>query len=189
MKKLLYVGLGNPGRQYSKTRHNVGFNVLNTFAKEVNLEFDQKKFKAVYGKVKLNDVEVYAVKPETYMNLSGEAVREIANYYKIETEAIIVIHDDIDLPLGKLRLRRNGSGGGHNGMKNIINNMNTSEIKRIRVGVDNNKLIDQKDYVLGKFNKDEEKVMKDAYIKASQALIDLTTLTFDQLMNKYNVKD
>lgn len=185
----LYVGLGNPGKEYEKTRHNVGFCVMDCFANKTGLIFDQKKFNALYGKIKINGEDVIAVKPLTYMNLSGEAVREIANFYKIETNDIVIIHDDIDLPLGKLRLRYNGSGGGHNGMKNIVLNMSTQEIKRIRVGVSNNKLIDQKDYVLGKFSKEEQKIMKEAFDKAADALIDYTKVTFDQLMNKYNSID
>lgn len=184
----LFVGLGNPGREYNKTRHNVGFCVMDEFAKETGLVFDQKKFKAVYGKIRLNNEDVIAVKPKTYMNLSGEAVRDIANYYKIDTEDIVIIHDDMDLPLGKLRLRKNGSGGGHNGMKNIVMNMKTEDIKRIRIGVGKNQLIEMKDYVLGKFSKDEDKTMKEAYKKAANALIDLTKENFDKLMNDYNVK-
>ncbi len=182
----LYVGLGNPGRSYENTRHNVGFSAVDTFAKETGLLFDQRKFKGKYGKIVLNDQEILVLKPQTYMNLSGEAVRDIASYYRIDPQDILVIYDDMDLPLGKIRLRKNGSGGGHNGMKNIIQLLSNSEIKRIRVGVGKNPNIEMKDYVLGKFTKEEKAVMKETYQTISSALIDYSKVDFDVLMNKYN---
>lgn len=185
----LYVGLGNPGKEYERTRHNVGFCVAEAFAEKTGLRFSERKFKAVYGKIRIKDEDILFVKPLTYMNLSGEAVQAISDYYKISPEDIVIIHDDMDLPLGKLRLRKNGSGGGHNGVKNIIQMLSTKEIKRIRIGVDKNHLIEQKDYVLGKFSKEEEEVMKKAYEKAADALIEYADHDFDWLMNKYNVKD
>ncbi len=185
----LYVGLGNPGKEYEKTRHNVGFRVLDAFAEKTGLLFSEKKFKAAYGKIRISGEEIMCVKPLTYMNLSGEAVQAIVSYYQIEPEDIVIIHDDIDLPCGKLRLRKKGSGGGHNGVKNILQLLGTKEIKRIRIGVGKNELIDQKDYVLGKFSKEEEAVMAQAYDKASEALVEYATHDFEYLMNKYNVKD
>lgn len=182
----MFVGLGNPGKEYENTRHNVGFMVIDSFLDKNNMTLDQKKFKAEYAKKKINGEDVLVVKPQTYMNLSGEAVRALADYYKVDAEDIVVVYDDMDLPLGKLRLRKNGSGGGHNGIKNIIQQMGTKEIKRIRVGIEKNKLIEQKDFVLGHFNAEERATMLKASEKAAEALTDFTKESFDKLMNKYN---
>ena len=185
----LYVGLGNPGKKYERTRHNVGFCVLDAFARKTGLQFDEEKFKGLYGKVRIGNETVMCLKPQTYMNLSGEAVQAISSYFHIEPEDIVVIYDDMDLPLGKLRLRKSGSGGNHNGIKNIVQMMNTRNIKRIRVGVDKNPLYDQKDYVLSSFSEEEQKVMNDAFEKAADALIDFATHDFEYLMNHYNTKE
>jgi len=185
----MYVGLGNPGKKYENTRHNVGFLTIDAFLKKTDAILDQNKFQASYTKIRIKNNEVLVVKPQTYMNASGEAVRALADYYKIEDKDIIIIYDDIDLPLGKLRLRSSGSGGNHNGIKSVIQHMGTKDINRIRIGVDKDPLIEQKDYVLGKFKKEEISVMNEAFSKAADALIDYVDMDFDKLMNRYNTGD
>jgi PTH1 family peptidyl-tRNA hydrolase len=185
----LYVGLGNPGRQYENTRHNVGFKVLKAFAEKTGLQFDQRKFKARYGRIVLNGEEIICLLPQTYMNLSGEAVRDFVHYFKIDIRDILVVYDDMDLPCGRLRLRQKGSAGGHNGMKSILSLLNSEEIKRMRVGVSRPEYADKKDYVLGKFSPEEKKIMKEAFDRAAQALIDFSSRDFSEVMNVYNTKE
>lgn len=152
----LIVGLGNPGKQYEKTRHNVGFLCLDKLQEKYNLTFKfEGAFQADVATTNVGGNKTIFVKPLTYMNLSGEAVGKIAKFYKIEPQDVLVIHDDMDLPFGSLRLREKGSAGGHNGIKNIILHLGTEEFKRIRVGISGHANIEAKDYVLGKFSKDE----------------------------------
>ena len=177
----LIVGLGNPGNEYSKTRHNVGFCVIDKLIEELKIDLDKNKFKAIYGIYK-----VIIMKPLTYMNLSGEAVLAIKNFYDIDVKDIIVVHDDLDLPVGKLRLRKSGSSGGQKGMGNIIALLNKNDINRIGIGIGNNKLIDTADYVLGRFNEDDLKIINEAYIKAKDALIYSLDHDFEDVMSKFN---
>lgn len=152
----LIVGLGNPGKQYSKTRHNVGFLSLNKLEDKYDLEYKfDSSFNALIAIKIISGEKCYFVKPQTFMNLSGEAVGKIVHYYKIDIKDMIVIYDDMDLPFGSLRLRQKGSAGGHNGIKNIIAHLGTDEFKRIRVGISGHANIDAKDYVLGKFSNEE----------------------------------
>lgn len=182
----LLVGLGNPGKKYENTRHNVGFCVLDAFSEKTGLVFDEEKFKGLYGKIRIGNETMICLKPQTYMNLSGEAVRAISDYYNIAAEDILIVYDDIDLPLGKLRLRKNGTGGNHNGIKSVVQMMGTKNIKRIRIGVDKNPLYDQKDYVLSKFPAEQQEIMQHAFERAADALIDFADHDFDYLMNHYN---
>lgn len=182
----LVVGLGNPGKQYENTRHNAGFFVMDEILKKLNLKLDQERFKALYTIYRLGEEKIIFMKPLTFMNLSGEAVLAMSNYYKIAVDDIIVIHDDIDLPLGKLRLRMKGSSGGQNGMGNIIKLLNTQEIKRVRVGVSKDKSIDAKDYVLGHFTKEEFPLYEECVLKARDAVIYALDHRFDVVMNKFN---
>lgn len=184
----LFVGLGNPGKKYEKTRHNIGFFVLDALSEKLGLTIDQEKFKGLLCQTKIKNEKVILFKPLTYMNLSGEAVVQVKNYYQIEEEDIIVVYDDMALPTGKLRLREKGSSGGHNGMENIIQHLHTDELKRIRIGIDNNPLIDHKDYVIGKFSRADLKIIKMAAAEAAEALIDSVSLSFVDLMSKYNHK-
>jgi len=184
----LFVGLGNPGRAYAKTRHNIGFFVVDELAKSLNAEINQKKFKGLLCQVNIHNEKVILLKPQTYMNLSGECVVLVKNYYQIADEDVFLVYDDLDLPLGKLRLREKGTGGGHNGVKNIIQHLNTKEIKRIRIGIGCDKNIDQKDFVLGKFNKEEQKTLKESLALASSALQDSVKMNFVDVMSKYNHK-
>ncbi len=152
----LIVGLGNPGENYSKTRHNVGFMTLDALAKYYNVEFKlDKKQKGMIATVNKLGNKAILLKPTTYMNLSGEAVRSVCNYYDIKIEDILVISDDLDLPVGKIRLRDKGSAGGHNGLKSINENLKTQEYKRIKIGIDKSSVIPVVDYVLGKFSQDD----------------------------------
>ena len=182
----LIVGLGNPGKQYEKTRHNAGFLVLDKLCEKLNIEFDKKKCKAIYAIYMINGEKVIIAKPQTYMNLSGESVLSLKKFYDIDTKDIIIVHDDLDLPLGKLRLRHSGSSGGQNGMKNIIELLHSQDINRIRVGISNDKQMVTKDYVLGKFSKEDYKTFEIAIDKAADALVYSLDHSFEDVMNKFN---
>ncbi|MBR3660382.1 MAG: aminoacyl-tRNA hydrolase [Bacilli bacterium] len=184
----LIVGLGNPGCEYENTRHNIGFYYLDILANKLNLTF-KEKYKAMYAKTKIENMDVILLKPLTYMNLSGEAVIKFMNYYKIKSEDILVIHDDLDMEMGRIKLKENGSSGGHNGIKNIILNLNTSEFKRLKLGISNNKMIDTKDYVLGKFSEEDLKILKQNETKILNIIDDYFNLPFNDLMSKYNRRD
>ena len=184
----LIIGLGNPGNTYQKTRHNIGFMVLDAFANKYNLSFQNTKLKAEICKCKINNVDIILAKPTTYMNLSGEAVQLITKFYQIDTHDIIVIYDDLDLNVGTIRLRKNGSSGGQNGMKNIIQHLNTSEINRIRVGISRDKFIPVADYVLGKFTNEQKKHVEESIEKCIDALEDYIKHDFNFIMNRYNKK-
>ncbi len=181
----LIVGLGNPGSEYENTRHNAGFKVIDTISKEYNIEINRQKFKGLYGEGVIANEKVILLKPTTYMNLSGESVREAVNFYKLSSEDIIVIYDDISLDIGRLRLREKGSAGGHNGVKSIIANLGTDIFPRIKVGVGQPN-VELVKYVLGKFSKEEIEVLNksvDAAVKATEEIIkdDLK-----EAMNKFN---
>ena len=182
----LIVGLGNPGQEYSKTRHNVGFLVLDRLIDKLHVQLDKNKCKANYGIYYHNGEKIIIAKPQTYMNLSGEAVRSLMKFYDVDVEDLIVIHDDLDLPVGKLRLREKGSSGGQRGMGNIIDLLHTKDINRVRIGISNNKLIDTKDYVLSRFSKEEKELIDKAVDKASDALIYAFDHRFDEVMSKFN---
>ena len=166
----LIVGLGNPGKEYEGTRHNCGFMVVDELANKLNTEINQNKFKGLY----------------TYMNLSGESVIAAMNFFKLDKEDIIVIYDDLDMPVGKLRLRKTGSAGGHNGIKNIIAHLSSQDFKRIRVGIDRHKYMKVVDYVLSRFAKEETEAINQGIDKASDAVLDYLDHDFDYIMNRYN---
>ena len=182
----LIVGLGNPGKEYEKTRHNAGFLTVASLAKKLNIELDKSKCKAIYGIYRFNGEKIIIAQPQTYMNNSGEAVVSLMKFYGIDIKDVIVVHDDLDLPLGKLRLRYQGSCGGQNGMRNIIELTGTSDINRIRIGISKDSKIDTKDYVLGKFHKEEYEEFKKAIDKASDALIYSFDHDFTDVMSKFN---
>ena len=182
----LIVGLGNPGKEYEKTRHNAGFLVIDKLLDKLNIKLDKEKFESLYTIYNYKGDKVFIVKPLTYMNNSGEAVLKIMNYYDIDIEDLIVIHDDLDLPVGYLRLRRQGSSGGQKGMESIIKLLGSQKINRIRLGISNNKNIDTKDYVLGKMSKEETKVFDEITTLAADALIYSLDHDFDLVMSKYN---
>ena len=182
----LIVGLGNPGIEYEKTRHNTGFLLIDRFCDKLGITLDKNKCKAIYGIYRHNGEKVIVAKPQTYMNLSGMSVSSLMKFYDIGTEDLIVVHDDLDLPTGKLRLRRKGSSGGQKGMGNIIDQLKTQEIDRIRVGISNDKSRDTKDYVLSGFSKEELPLLNEALDKGSDALIYALDHDFDEVMSKFN---
>lgn len=183
---LLFVGLGNPGKEYEKTRHNTGFACIDAFCKDrFSLHIEKKGFGGLYTSVKSGTETLLFLKPQTYMNLSGNSVREIVNFFKIPMENVIVIYDDMDLETGKIRLRGAGSSGGHKGMKSVIENLGTEEIKRIRVGIGRN-TIPVIDYVLEKPNSEQQKQLDEAILKAEKAMQDIVERGFDHAMNVYN---
>lgn len=186
----LIAGLGNPTREYEKTRHNVGFEAIDILADKAGTTVTEKKHKALYGKGYIGGQKVILAKPQTYMNLSGESIREIADFYKIEPENIIILCDDINLSEGQLRIRLKGSAGGHNGLKNIISHLGTQEFPRIRIGVgEKPRGMDLADYVLGRFPKEQQAVMEEAYRDAAEAACMMIEDGADTAMNHYNRKN
>ena len=181
----LVVGLGNPGKKYEHTRHNIGFDTLDLFAELAMIDVDKESFKGLVGRGKIFGEDVFLLKPQTFMNLSGESVREIVNYFKIELEDIIIIYDDMALAPGRIRLRMNGSSGGHKGMQNIIDNLGSEEIKRIRIGI-GEPTYDTIDYVLSKPTSDEKPLIEDAIKEAVEALKTILKNNFEVAMNKFN---
>ena len=187
----MYViaGLGNPGREYEGTRHNVGFMTLDALADKYNIDVREKAFKGLIGKGMIEGNKVILVKPQTYMNLSGECIRQVMDYYKVDPEDILIVYDDISLAPGQLRIRAKGSAGGHNGIKNIIANLGSSVFPRIKVGVgEKPKGYDLADYVLGKFSKEDRVLMEEGYDLACEASALIMQGAIDQAMNEYNQK-
>jgi len=182
----LIVGLGNPGKDYENTRHNVGFMVLDRLADTLNVSISTNKFKGEYTKLKYKGEDVILLKPMTYMNNSGESVIQVMNYFKIDVEDLLVIYDDMDMPTGKLRLRQTGSAGGHNGVKSIIAHVGTQSFQRIRVGIDKHPRIKVIDYVLGHFSKDEQPLIDEGIEKAVKAIETYLNKDFVSAMNAFN---
>ncbi len=184
----IIVGLGNPGREYENTRHNVGFRVVDAIADRYGIGITEKKHKALIGKGMIEGNKVVLVKPQTFMNLSGESVREVVDYYKADAEQeLIVIFDDISLDVGKLRIRKKGSAGGHNGIKSIIGRLGHDTFQRIKMGVgDKPKGYDLADYVLGHFSAEDNRVMEESVLRAVDALKTMMNEGPDQAMNLYN---
>ena len=183
----LIVGLGNPTREYERTRHNVGFDTIDVLADKINTDVSEKKFKGLYGKGMLGGERVILLKPQTFMNLSGESVRAAADFYKIPPDHILVIYDDISLDVGHLRIRTKGSAGGHNGIKNIIAHLGTQEFPRIKIGVGAKPpRMDLADYVLSRFSAEDRRVMETAFKDAAQAAQVLIEEGPDAAMNAFN---
>ncbi|WP_046173310.1 aminoacyl-tRNA hydrolase [Domibacillus indicus] len=183
----LIVGLGNPGAKYAGTRHNIGFDVIDEVAKQLDAELTEAKHKGIYGIARKGTEKVILLKPLTYMNLSGESIGEVMRYYNIEAEDVVVVYDDLDLPQGKIRLRQKGSAGGHNGIKSAIAHLGTDQFKRVRVGIGRpDGPVKTVDYVLGKFSEEEQKEMSDAVEKSASACIHAIEHSFIDVMNKYN---
>jgi len=181
------IGLGNPGKKYEQTRHNVGFMVVDKIASDLNIEVTDHKFKCAYGIGVHDGHKVMLVKPQTFMNLSGEGVRPLLDYYNIEMEKVIVLYDDLDLPLGKLRLRQKGTGGGHNGMKSLNQHLATEKYKRVRIGIDRPpEGTTVVKYVLSKFSKAEQPVLEKVIDRASEATIKFITEPFEEVMTEFN---
>ncbi|MDY6227439.1 MULTISPECIES: aminoacyl-tRNA hydrolase [unclassified Clostridium] len=181
----LIVGLGNPGREYDGTRHNIGFEAIDYISSKNNIDINKSKFKGMFGEGFIKGQKVILLKPTTYMNLSGESIREVINFYKIDNNKIIVIYDDISLEIGKLRIREKGSAGGHNGIKSIIANMGTDVFPRIKIGVGQPKG-DLVSHVLGRFNKDEEEDLKEVIEASNKATEIIIQYGAKQAMNELN---
>lgn len=183
----LIAGLGNPGRDYAGTRHNIGFGVITRISDKYNISLNSKEHRALCGKGFIGGEKVILAQSQTFMNLSGESVRSIADYYKIDPEDIIIAYDDIDLEVGQLRVRRKGSAGGHNGIKNIIAHLGTNEFPRVKVGVgakpEGGDLVR---HVLGRFSKEEEKIMGQVLDLAVEAVEDIVSNGVESAMNNFN---
>ncbi len=184
----LVAGLGNPGREYENTRHNAGFVAADMLADKFNMSFSKSKFDALYGDCVIAGERVLVVKPQTYMNLSGNAVQKLASFYKIPAEKLIVMHDDVSLDVGKIRIRRKGSAGGQKGLANIIQMMGTEEIPRIKIGVGGKPHpdYDMKDWVLGKIPQEQQADFKTACENAVKAVEEIIARGIDSAMNKYS---
>jgi peptidyl-tRNA hydrolase len=183
----LIVGLGNPGREYELTRHNIGFMAIDELAKRWNISLNEQKFKGVFGAGFVNGEKVILLKPLTYMNLSGESIRPLMDYYKIDVEDFVVLYDDLDIPVGKLRLRMKGSAGGHNGVKSTISHLGTQEFQRISMGIDRPKNgMKVVDYVLGRFTSEEIPGVNHSIEKAADTCEEWLNKPFLQIMNTFN---
>lgn len=181
----LIVGLGNPGREYENTRHNIGFAAIDIIAEKYNIDVNRTKFKGEYGEGFINGNKVILLKPYTFMNLSGESVREAIDFYKLTEEEVLIIYDDISLEVGRLRIREKGSAGGHNGIKSIINHMGTDVFTRIKIGVGAPKG-DLVNHVLGKFSKEEANILKQTLDVVAKATEDIIANGAKDAMNKFN---
>lgn len=179
----LVVGLGNPGKKYEKTRHNMGFLVLDRFLNDKNIKY-KTKFDGIYAELNINNEKVIFLKPQKYMNNSGEVVKPFMDYFKIDSEDLLIIYDDIYYEYGNIKIKPKGSAGGHNGIKNIIKHINTENFKRIKVGISAPN-VDIVDYVLGKLPKDEEK-LNSILDKGKDIITDYFVMSFNDLMSKYN---
>lgn len=183
----LIVGLGNPDEEYKKTRHNMGFNTIDKISKEFDISVNKKKFDGLYGEGIIDSKKVILLKPQTYMNLSGKSIIQFINFYKIDLEDICIIYDDIDVDIGKIKVRRKGSAGSHNGMKSVIEELKTEEFARIRVGIGKPEYKDDMiNYVLGSIPEDEVKFLDEGTNKAKDAIISILKIGIDNTMNKFN---
>lgn len=182
----IIVGLGNPGSKYDNTRHNVGFNVIDYLSSLYNIKVNKIKFKGLIGEGIIQGCKVVMVKPQTFMNLSGECIREVKSWYKVENDKIIIIYDDVSLNVGRLRIRDKGSAGGHNGIKSIIYHLNSDVFPRIKIGIGSPEHPNMAGYVLGKFNEEERDLINKSIERASDAAVVLMKAGVKETMNKFN---
>ena len=182
----LVVGLGNPGKKYEGTRHNMGFMAIDLLSDQSQIDVDKEVFHGLMGRGKIYEEDVILFKPTTFMNLSGTAVQEVVHYFKIALEDIVVIYDDMAIPIGSIRLRKEGSSGGHKGMQNIIDCLSSDQIKRIRVGIGEPGEWDTIDYVLSKPLKDDMPLIEEAIANVVRGVKEYLKSDFDRAMNKYN---
>lgn len=183
----LIVGLGNPEKDYSNTRHNMGFNVVNQLARQYDIEINKNKFQGLYGNGMIEKEKVTLLKPQTFMNLSGKSIREIIQFYKIEMEQLIVIYDDIDIEAGEIKIRKAGGAGTHNGMKSVVQELNSQNFKRIRVGIGKpERKEDLMEYVIGAIPKEEKEKLDKGIQLAKEAIIEMIKNGIDTAMNKFN---
>lgn len=184
----LVVGLGNPGKQYDMTRHNIGFHTIDYIADEYRVKVNKLKYKALYGECSIGGEKVLLIKPQTYMNLSGESLIDFVKFFKVPVENVLVINDDISLDTGKLRIRAKGSAGGHNGLKSIIYQLGSDEFVRLKIGVGapEHKDYELADYVLGRFTKDEVPILEETIIKCKKAVEEIIKNGVESAMSRYN---
>lgn len=182
----LIVGLGNPGKEYDNTRHNVGFMIIDSILKQLNIQNGKEKMGGLYFETNINGEKILFLKPQKYINLSGEVIKKYIDFYKIDIKDVLIFHDDLDLPLGTFKLREKGGSGGHNGLKNIEDNLKTNNYCRMKIGISNDKNTDTKDYVLGHFNKEEKTKIDEIIFLGPKILNDYLNISFSNLMNKYN---
>lgn len=183
----LIVGLGNPENEYAHTRHNMGFDTINEIAKKNNININKTKFKSLYETSIIQGEKVILLKPQTFMNLSGESVKEVVDFYNIEPEKVIVIYDDIDIEKGHIKIRKKGGAGSHNGMKSVVQELGTTDFARIRVGIGQPEhKNDMINYVIGKIPEDEEKILIQGVKKAAEAVEEILKNGIDIAMNKFN---
>ncbi|MFV0379315.1 MAG: aminoacyl-tRNA hydrolase [Anaerorhabdus sp.] len=183
----IIVGLGNPGKEYENTRHNAGFDAIDLVAREMNVSFTQEKFNATLASFNYQQEKIILVKPLTYMNNSGIAVRAIVDFYKLDLNDLLIVHDDLDLAINRIRIRKKGSAGGQKGMASIQSHLNTQEINRIRIGIDKNPLIPIVDYVLGRVAKEDRDKYQNSLQHTSDAIIYFFKHPIDEVMNRFNL--
>ena len=183
----LIVGLGNPEKDYSNTRHNMGFQAINKIAKQYEIGITRSKFKGLYGTGKIEGEKVILLKPQTFMNLSGESIKEIMQFYKIDKEQMIIIYDDIDIEPGRIKIRKAGGAGTHNGLKSVVHELNTQKFKRIRIGIgmpeEKENLIE---YVIGAIPEEDKEKLEKGTELAKEAVIEMIKNGIDKTMNKFN---
>lgn len=187
----IIVGLGNPGKAYENTRHNAGFRTVDLLASRFNIAVSKKKFNALIGEGNVGDEKVVLIKPQTYMNLSGESIAQVLKWYKIELSNLLIIYDDVDLEFGLIRIRARGSAGTHNGMRSIVDYIDSEDFPRIRIGIGKppNPDYELADYVLGKFSKSEEEILKNAVNNAAEAAKTIIEKGIGTAMNNFNKKE
>ena len=184
---ILVAGLGNPGKKYTNTKHNIGFLVVDEIGKRVGIELKKNKFRGVFGEGFSGDVKLLLLKPETYMNLSGDSVSSTRDFYDIPTENIIVVYDEMDLPLGRIRLKSSGGSAGHNGIKSIISSLGTDDFKRVRVGIGKSLVKEGgAGHVLSGFSKGEQEIVADSIMRAADAVFAIIENGMERAMNEYN---
>lgn len=184
----IIAGLGNPGRKYENTRHNIGFIALDLLAERNDIKINKIKHKALVGEGRISGQKVLLVKPQTYMNLSGQSLQEVMAYYKEEIEKLVVIYDDIDIPMGTVRIRKKGSAGTHNGMRSVVQCLSSDQFPRIRIGLGDGRKGELKDFVIGGFSKEEKAPLEEAVRRAVLAAECIVEKGIDKAMNEYNVR-
>ncbi|MEE3343510.1 MAG: aminoacyl-tRNA hydrolase [Bacilli bacterium] len=184
----LIFGLGNPGKKYENTRHNIGYMLVDLIAKDKKIEFKSSKFNADVAEYNYNGEKICLVKPLSFMNLSGIVVKKMIDFYKVELDDIMVIHDDLDMNFGRVKFVNNSSDGGHNGIKDIERNISSKDYLRLKIGISKNNDIDTKDYVLGKFNKEEREKLKILLNNLISVVDDFCNIDIEMLKSKYNRK-
>ncbi len=184
----IIAGLGNPGKKYENTRHNIGFITLDLLAERNDIKINKIKHKALVGEGRISGQKVLLVKPQTYMNLSGQSLREVMSYYKEDVSRLIVIYDDIDIPMGSVRIRKKGSAGTHNGMRSIVYDLQSDQFPRIRIGIGKERRSDLRDFVIGGFSKEEKEPLENAVRRAAAAAECIVEKGIDKAMNEYNIR-